>query len=163
MKAHFRPLTRTLAAAMLGAGLIAAAVPALSQTSSGPDRQASEQRRFDPEKMRERMRVRAERMAERLGIQPSQQDAWTTYLKARESLFARPGNRPGRDADAATLTRFRAEMAQERAQKLATLADATANLQNALSPDQRKILDEMARRGGRGKRGHGMHGHGMRG
>jgi hypothetical protein len=71
---------------------------------------------------------------------------------------ARP-QRPGQDADAATLTRFRAEMAQRRAQHMALMADATSKLQEALDPNQRKVLDEMSRRGG--GRGHG--GPGQRG
>lgn len=47
-------------------------------------------------------------------------------------------------------------MAQRRAQHLLTMADATAKLQEVLDPDQRKALDEIARRGGRyGGRHHG--------
>ncbi len=161
MKARPTRIARILATLMLGGGLVVATAPAFSQTGEPGAR--GEQRRMDPEKMKEKVRARTERLAARLEIKAPQQDAWNAYARVRESMFTPPANRPARDADAATVTRFRAEMAQQRAQKMAGLAEATANLQNVLEPAQRKILDEISRRGGR----HGMHGrqhgHGMGG
>jgi hypothetical protein len=52
--------------------------------------------------------------------------------------------KPGKDADAATIARFRAEQATGFAGKLTRIADATAKLQAALSEDQRKILSQTA-------------------
>ena len=52
---------------------------------------------------------------------------------------------PPKDADAATLARHRADMAAQMATKLATLADATAKLQGALTPEQAKTLADMTR------------------
>ena len=154
-------ISRTVAAALLGTALVASAVPALSQSPGEGGRgpragQLSEADRAQiRERMQARMNERLERMAKRLDIKPSQEEAWNAYRAARTSGFGAMPQRPARDADAATLTRFRAEMAQRRAQHMAVMAEATAKLQEALDPEQRKVLDEMARRGGR----HGHHGH----
>ncbi len=158
-------ISRAVAVALLGTALVASAVPALSQTtgegSRGP--RAGQLTEADRAQIRERMQARMnerlERMAKRLDIKPSQEDAWNAYRSARTSGFGAKPQRPSRDADAATLMRFRAEMAQRRAQHMAVMAEATAKLQDALDPEQRKVLDEMTRRGGR--RGH--HGHHFRG
>lgn len=154
-------LSRALAVAFLGTSLFATAVPAFSHgyghggRGFGPH--AGQMNEADRAKMRERMQAgmkqRLDRMAARLEIKASQQDAWTAYRKARESIFATPVQFPAPDADAATLTRFRAEMAKRRADHMAVMADATAKLQDALDPNQRKVLDEMSRRGGRGDGG----------
>jgi hypothetical protein len=113
------------------------------------------------ERMRARMSQRLDRLAARLEIKASQQDAWAAYRKTVESTFGDRPQRPARDADAATLTRFRAEMAKVRAQRLSTLADATAQLQKSLDPNQRKVLDEIARSmGSRGHKGRGYGHHG---
>jgi len=76
----------------------------------------------------------------------------------RETMLQARPQRPGRDADATVLTRFRADMAQQRAQRMASVAEATAKLHAALEPDQRKVLDEITRSAGqRGKQGRGGH------
>ena len=160
-------ITRAVAAALLGTALVASAVPALSQSTGEGGRgpragQLSEADRAQiRERMQARMNERLERMAKRLDIKPSQEEAWNAYRNARASGFGTMSQRPARDADAATLMRFRAEVAQRRAQHMAVMADATAKLQEVLEPEQRKVLDEMARRGGR-HGGHGHH-HGMKG
>ena len=158
-------ITRAVATALLGTALVASAVPALSQSAGeggrghGPHAgQMSEADRAQMrEKMQARMNERFERMAKRLDIKPSQQDAWNTYRQARTPAMGTMAQRPAKDADAATVARFRAEMAQRRAQHLAMVAEATANLQQVLDDDQRKMLAEMARRGGRGHGGHHHH------
>ena len=147
-------ITRAIATAFLGTALVASALPALSQTS-GPGARAGHQwTEADRAQMRSRiearMNERLDRMAKRLEIQPSQEGAWTAYRQVRTSFLGNLPQRPGPDADAATIMRFRAEMAQRRAQHMASLADATAKLQDALDANQRKLLDEITRRGGRG-------------
>lgn len=159
-------ISRALTVAFLGTSLFAAAVPALSHDhgqggrgfgpGSGPMTEADRAKRH--ERMQTGMKQRLDRMAARLEIKASQQDAWAAYRKARESIFGAPPQFPAADADAATVTRFRAEMAKRRADHMAVMADATAKLQAALEPDQRKVLDEMSRRGG--GRGHGPGGPG---
>jgi hypothetical protein len=155
-------ITRAIAAAFLGTALVASAVPAFSQSGveggRGSGQRASQMTEADRAQMRERMQARMnerlERMAKRLDIKPSQEGAWNEYRQARTAMFgqgARP-QRPPRDADAATILRFRAEMAQRQSQRLLTMAEATAKLQDVLDPEQRKSLADMTRRGG--KRGH---------
>jgi len=160
-------LSRSLAAALLGTSLVGVAVPAFSHGHGyghgpggrgfGP--QSAPMTEADRAQMRERMQVRMkqrlDRMASRLEIKASQQDAWGAYRKARESIFGTPPQFPAADADAATLTRFRADMAKRRADHMAVMADATSKLQAVLEPNQRKVLDEMSRRGGRGQGGPG--------
>jgi hypothetical protein len=131
-----------------------------AQTSAPADRSAMHQQ-HRMERMQMKMKERTARMASRLEIKASQQGAWADYVKARESVFANRPARPARDADAATIARARADFAADRARKAAVISDATAKLQAVLTADQRKVFDEMARRGGhRGMRGpHGSRGH----
>lgn len=137
----------------LGAGLVAGASAA--GPSSGDEAAMHQQHRM--EHMQMKMKERTAKMASRLEIKASQQGAWAEYVKARESMWANPPVRPARDADAATIARSRADFAADMARKLAVVSDATAKLQAVLAPEQRKVLDEMARKGGH--RGH----HGDRG
>jgi hypothetical protein len=155
-------ISRNIAAAMLGTVLFASALPASSQPFGEHGRgyrahmgQLSEADRAQLRaRMQARVSARLDRLAARLEIRASQQDAWTAYRTARESLVGTAPQRPARDADAATVLRFRAEMAQRRAQHLRTMADATAKLQEVLDPNQRKVLDEAVRHAGpRARRG----------
>jgi hypothetical protein len=163
-------IVRSLAAALLGSSVLLTAAPAAAQApetrteSSRPARGApptEAQHAERRERMQARMNQRLDRLAARLEIKASQQDAWNAYRSNVQSMFQDRRERPAPDADAATLLRFRADMAQRRAQHLATMADATAKLQQALDPNQRKVLDEIARSmGARGKhRGHGQRHH----
>ena len=154
-------IARAVSAAVLGATLVATTAPVYSQApgeggrGSAPRAQMSEADRAQMrERMHARMSQRLDRLAARLEIKASQQDAWTSYRKTAESLMQDRPQRPAREADAATLMRFRAEMAQRRAKSLFTMADATAKLQTVLDPEQRKVLNETARSFGKhGRRG----------
>jgi hypothetical protein len=157
-------IARAVSAAMLGATLVATAVPAFSQTpgegARTPRAQMSDADRAQMRtRMQQRMSQRLDRLAARLEIKASQQDAWAQYRKSIESTMQDRPQRPAREADAATLMRFRAEMAQHRAKNLLVLADATAKLQQALDPNQRKVLDEITRSFGRQGRHRGPGGH----
>lgn len=94
-----------------------------------------------------------DREANRLEIKASQETVWQDYANARMALAERTFNKPAENADAAAIAKNHAERAAEIARKLAALANATTKLQVALSPDQRKTLDQVARRG-RHKYGH---------
>jgi hypothetical protein len=161
-------IARTVAAALLGSTVLVTAVPALSQPHGEGHRGArhSQMSEADRAQMRERMQARMsqrlDRLASRLEIKASQQNAWEAYRTALASIFENRPQRPTRDADAATLTRFRADMAQRRAQHLSVMADATAKLQQVLEPQQQKVLDEIVRQAGpRGRHGGpGGHRHG---
>ena len=162
MNANRTSISRAVAAALLGTALLAGTGLVLSQPygegGRGHGPRAGQMSEADRAQMRERMQARMnerfDKLAARLAIKPSQQDAWNAYRKVRTPQFDAMPQRPARDADAATLTRFRAEMAQRRAQHMVAMADATANLQQALEPEQRKVLDEITRNAGpRGHRG----------
>ncbi|MGB9093610.1 MAG: hypothetical protein WCB93_05815 [Gallionella sp.] len=96
------------------------------------------------ERMQEHLQARLDRLAQRLEIKASQQAVWEDFAKSIESLPDWNAKKPGDDADAATIARYRANRASEMAGKLTRIADATARLQAALSEDQRKILNQTA-------------------
>jgi hypothetical protein len=152
-----------LASVLLAAGLALsatlAAVPAAASPGGGfgPGMGMREMTPEMQERMRDRMQARLDKMAERLEIKASQQDAWQAYVKTHKEQFDFAALKPApKEADAATLARHRAEMAAQMAKKLDTLADATARLQSALTPEQAKTLAEMTRHP-MGER-HGKHG-----
>ena len=111
--------------------------------------------------MQEHMKTRLDKLAQRLEIKASQQAVWEDFAKSVETLADRNGKKPGDDADAATISRYRADRATEFAKKLTKIADATAKLQAALTEDQRKILDQTAHRFLRHEHGAGSAHHGM--
>jgi hypothetical protein len=144
-------LARSIAAALLGSAVLVTTVPATAQPYGEGQRgpRMSQMTEADRTQMRERMQARINQRLDRLGarleIKASQQDAWQAYRATITSAFEARPQRPARDADAATLMRFRAERAQHRAQRLVTLADATAKLHAVLEPQQQKVLDEVVR------------------
>jgi len=103
-------------------------------------------KQMNQEKMHGHMKARLNKLAERLEIKASQQAAWEEFAKSVEVLADRNTKKPNDDADAATISRYRAERATEFAKIFTRIADATAKLQTALSEDQRKILNQTAHR-----------------
>ena len=106
------------------------------------------------ERRAEWIHERLERAANRLEIKASQQGAWQAFAQSVEAFGAPPAPRPGRDADATAIARYRADRAADAARKLAQVADATAKLESVLNDDQRKVFDEMAQRLSQGRRHH---------
>ncbi len=127
--------------------LAAAAAPVQTAATEATAPQDSAARQ---QQLKARVQARLQRMAERLQIDASQQAAWAAYAQTVESLFAAARPKPPADADAAALLRFRAERASAHAQKLSQLAEATATLQQVLTPEQRQTLDQMMRHRGHG-------------
>jgi hypothetical protein len=156
MKPHRTFLAPTFAVLAVVASLVAAA-PVLSQPSANDRSTVAEDAAARQSKMREHLQARLDRMAKRLNIDASQQGAWNAYAKTVEGMIGTGLQRPAADADAATVVRFRAQVAAAHAQKLAQLADATGTLQQALTPEQRKVLDEIVRHPGHGRIGHHEH------
>ena len=157
--------TRGLAALGLGAAIFGASFLAISDSDPAAPVQAGAEpvvsQQLAPQgkfcNHQHRIRARLARMADRLEIKASQQEAWKAYGAVAMSMAdASVLTRPAADADAATVLRYRAERAGEMAQKLAKQADATAALQAALTPEQRAVLDQMTRRFG-GMEGHEVH------
>lgn len=125
----------------LAASLIAVTGAAQSQPDTGAPAAAA----LRQQHWQEHLQAKLNRMAERLQITPSQQPTWTAYADAVKNLAGPRPARPGADADAAGIVRYRAKLAGERAQKLSRLADATAALQQVLNPEQQKALNKMVR------------------
>lgn len=109
-----------------------------------------DQTQMSPEKMQEQMqehmKARLDRLAGRLEIKASQQAAWDEFAKSVTMLAEPHVKAPNDDADAAAISRYRADRAAEFAKKQAAVADATAKLQAALTEPQRKILNQESRR-----------------
>jgi len=148
MKIYPAFIAHGLGALALAGSLTAIGAPAPTDTAP-PDAAAWQSR------IHERIQTRLNDLATRLQINAAQQDAWNAYAATVQSLFDARRSRPAADADAATIARLRAEAAMSYAQKLAQLADATATLQETLTPEQRKTLDETVRRHHRPGHAHG--------
>jgi len=114
-----------------------------------------DQTQISTEGMHEHIKARLDKFAERLEIKASQQAVWEEYARSVESLADRSSKKPKDDADAATISRYRADRVTEFAKKLTVIADATAKLQKALTEDQRKILTQVVRRHGHHHMRHG--------
>lgn len=138
---------RQLLPVAIAASLVAAA-PVFSQPADPAAPAASSNDATRQARIQQHLQARLQRMAERLQITPAQEAAWTTYVDTVQGLIGTNRARPAPDADAASVTRLRAQLAAERAQKLSRLADATANLRQALDPEQQKTLDEIVRHTG---------------
>ena len=150
---------RQLALAGASACLVAA-VGLMSSSAAEPasppsDHGARDMHATMEQRWSEHLQAHLDRLAGRLEIKASQQAAWQQFSSAfKETMGEHPmmgregmdeGRRAEPDIDAAALARRHAERAQQHAQKLARLADATATLQQALNADQRQVFNEVAR------------------
>jgi hypothetical protein len=150
---------RQLAVAGASACLVAA-VGLMSSSAAEPagpaaDHGARDMHATMEQHWSEHLQSHLDRLAGRLEIKASQQAAWQQFSAAfKETMGEHPmmgrdgmdGQRHAdQDADAAALARRHADRAEQHAQKLARLADATAALQQALSADQRQVFNEVAR------------------
>ncbi len=106
----------------------------------------SDARKPSAEQIHEHMHHMLDKLAARLEIKASQLPAWEEFSKSLEYLPEQHVTKPGDEADAATIAKYRADQAEDFAKKLAKVADATAKLQTVLSEDQRKILNQVSRR-----------------
>ncbi|MDR3481390.1 MAG: Spy/CpxP family protein refolding chaperone [Burkholderiaceae bacterium] len=152
--------SRPLAVAVFGVVALSASAYALS---AAPVASTSAEAKQDWAKERqERLKHFTDRLANRLEIKASQQNAFQAFVKALEAAAEHPAMQPEVKTDAASLARQHADFAAAHAQKLAQIADATAKLQEVLNPEQRKTLDQIAARiAHRGeRRGHGDQEHG---
>lgn len=159
---NIKPGTLTLPTVVIAALLmITFHSVAIASTGGHCDQKQMSHEQMSPEKMHEHMKDRLDKLAERLEIKSSQQAAWSEFSKSVGMLAERSEKKPNDDADAATISRYRAEKATEFAKKLTKIADAIAKLQKVLTEDQRKTLDQASRRflhmdHGWNHKGHGM-------
>lgn len=134
-----------LASLTIGFSLMSSSV-VMANPGEHCDQRQMNHEQMSPEKMHDHMKDRLDKLAERLELKSSQQAAWGEFAKSVEMLAERNVKKPSDDADAATISRYRAERATEFAKKLTSIADATAKLQKVLTEDQRKILNQASRR-----------------
>lgn len=106
----------------------------------------------------ERIKARLERLEGRLEIKPSQQAAWAEFQESVEKLPMKKIGRPGKDADASEIAKFRADRAKVMADRFSRIAETTARLESVLSDNQRKIFDEASRKSLERMRRHHMEG-----
>jgi len=87
------------------------------------------------------------RLADMLQLNDTQRQsaAWADYGKAYRDLHTQAKWKHDENADAATLSRDRAEAAKLYASKLQTVAVATQVLQATLSQPQRKVFNDLVR------------------
>lgn len=119
---------------------------AIASPGGDCDQKHMSREQMSPEKMHEHMKARLDKLAGRMEIKASQQAVWEEFAKSVETLSERSVKKPGDNADAAAISRYRAEKATEFAKKLTKIADTTAKLQEALTEDQRKIFNQAAHR-----------------
>lgn len=144
---NMKPGKLTLPVVALGALLMASLHPvAMASPSEHCDQKHMNREQMNPEKMHEHMKKRLDKLAQRLEIKASQQAAWDEFAKSVEMLAERSIKKPNDDADAAAISRYRAEKATEFAKRLTGIADATAKLQKVLTQDQQKILNQVSQR-----------------
>ena len=137
--------------------LVAAAMitPAHADSTDGSSQwERGKHGQMNQEDMHKRIEARLEKLKTHLAITSKQQAAWDEFAKAVAVSPAKDMKRPAEDSDAATLVRFKADMATKMADKLKHIADATEKLQSVLSADQQKKLNEVARHFLNGKHGH---------
>ncbi len=121
--------------------LIATVSSAVMANSDG----YSDSRKPSAEIIHEHMHHMLDKLAARIEIKASQQGAWEEFSKSIEFLPEQHISKPGDDADAAAIAKYRADQAADFAKQLAKVAAATAKLQTVLSEDQRKILNQVSR------------------
>ena len=133
----------TLIVALLAATAAAIAVPAPDANSANAAKAVEHQADRD-QRRQEFFKHMSERMADRLEIKASQQAAFQAFTTSLQNAMTPPAQHTEYKSDAASIARAHADRAAEHARRLATIADATAQFQEVLTPDQRKTFDQMA-------------------
>ena len=146
----------------------AAGEAATTQRAAQPERRA----RMDPAQRQQRMAERhAQRMADlkaQLKLTPAQEGAWTAYAAAMQPPADRMAQRPrmNRDEFAQLTTPQRIDrmeqFAAERHARMKQRGDAVKAFYAQLTPEQQKLYDERALRGGKDGGPRGRPGHGWR-
>lgn len=139
-KLRINPL-RILAA--FAASVVLMAGGATSAWANPPDQ--AEMRQNFVKLRQERIDARLAKAAARLEIKASQQAAWQALVKAIEEPIGFAPKKPDSPLGAAALARRHADVAAARAKKAEKVAEATAELEKVLTPDQRTTLDQLAR------------------
>jgi hypothetical protein len=156
MKTKFNSLLKALAA---GAVLMGAVAGSAMADQGWHEHEMHGDRAQMAAHMQEHVKARLDRLAGRLEIKASQEQAWEGFAQAVENLFghkddkmdAARGGAKHDEEDAAALIRHRADRTADKAKKLAAVADAADKLQAVLTDEQRKILNREVRRFAHGR------------
>jgi hypothetical protein len=136
-----------LACAAAGLGAVALAADSASKPAPAATARSADM----AQERKDMIQRRLDSAASRLEIKASQQSVWQAYATAVQALgetdAAKP-TQPATEADAASIARERADGATAFARKLTVIADATTHLQGVLSPEQKSVLDQIAREAG---------------
>ena len=175
------PKNLLIAAVLAATGAFAVAqAPAPAAPAAGEASSVQQRGRMDPAQFQQRMEQRQQRMQERrtqrmadlkaqLKITPAQEGAWTAYTAAMQP----PANaqRRGPRMDRAEFNKLTTpqridrmeQFAAERQAQMKQRGEAVKAFYAQLTPEQQKLYDDRAMRGGKGKRGGpGHHGMGWR-
>jgi Mlc titration factor MtfA (ptsG expression regulator) len=133
-------------AALLAAGLMAQAQqsrrpPTPPPIPEAPDRGAIERHTIGSE-----FTLHVEEVQQRLKLQPAQQAAWDAYARRVQALMQdqlRGVPRGPDDEDALHQINRRVDIVRNRLAAMEDIADAAAQLYAVLSPEQRKVADEL--------------------
>lgn len=98
---------------------------------------------FDGRNAQEVRSARWAALASMLTLKPEQEGAWKAYVEARDALKTPFGEQQKYAADEQTRLENRAERAKIRADQLARVAAARAELLKVLSPEQKYVLEGM--------------------
>jgi hypothetical protein len=123
--------------------VVTASVSSISMAN--PDMQGDSSRQANAAARNDRIQHRLDELSDRLEIKASQQNEWDEYARSVSMLQDRNWKRPDDDADAASIAHYRADRATVLAKELTVIAEATDKLQKVLTPDQRKVFNEVSR------------------
>ena len=168
-----------IAAVLAATGAIAVAQSPVTVAQAAPAAGEQTQRaapgerraRMDPAERQQRMAERHQRrMADlktQLNITPAQEGAWNAYTAAMQPPADARRPRMNREEFSQLSTPQRIDrqqqMAAERQARMQQRGEAVKAFYAQLTPEQQKLYDERAMRGGKGGKGDGWRGHGPRG
>ena len=150
---------KELLIALVTGAIVLVAINSVSMAN--PAMQGNSSQQANAAAMNERIQHRLEKLSDRLEIKASQQSAWDEYARSVSMLEDRNWKRPDADADAAAIAHYRADRATVLAKELTAIAEATDRLQKVLTPEQRKIFNEVSRLSMRRTRERMRHGQGL--
>lgn len=105
-----------------------------------------------PEQMQQRFDERAAAQAKALGITPAQRPAWDAFVNARKDMYKgmpmANGDRQARHQAMQSMTadqraQFMADQMKARSEQMQKVANATKNLRDSLTAEQRAKFDKL--------------------
>jgi hypothetical protein len=139
--ARYAPLAALLAAGLMAQAQQSRPPPTPPSVLEAPDRGAIERHTIGSE-----FNLHVAEVQQRLKLQPSQQPVWDAYARRVQALMQdqlRGVPRGPDDEDALHQINRRVDIVRNRLAAMEDIADAAAQLYTVLSPEQRKVADEL--------------------